>query len=442
MIPVVFLGRDPRYAQDTPRRRFIRHALADLARNLEHLGSGLVIRDGPAAEELPRFAAEVNAGAVYAAEVFDGETRARDERIRTALAGRGIQWFTLPDTLLQQPGEVLTGSGQPYRVFTPFKRTWLAGADRIPQPLPRIRKLPALPRSIRPGALPWDRPQGTGGETGALKKWQRFLDGPILEYSRQRDLPGIDGTSGISPFLSHGAISIRRVYHDAMALRRDAEKPGRASLDLFVSELVWREFYYHIAAFFPFVVERAFREELAGIRWTGTETAFQAWSEGRTGYPIVDAALRQLQQEGWVHNRTRMIAASFLTKDLHIDWRRGEKLFLERLVDADIASNNGGWQWTAGTGTDASPWFRIFNPVTQGKRFDPDGIYVRKYVPELARVPDRYLHTPWLMPESLQGTSGVIIGRDYPAPIVDHAGARIRTLALYREAAHHHVQRS
>jgi deoxyribodipyrimidine photo-lyase len=432
VVPAVFLSRDPSYDEDTPRRRFVRAALRDLQQNLERLGSGLVVRYGSVVEELPRLAAEVGARAVLAAAVFDRSTLERDEKIRRALAGRGIDFITLPDTLLRQPGEVLTGSGQPYKVFTPFRRTWLAGADMIPGGLPKVRKLPPLPSGILSEPLPSEMDPGEGGETAALQRWKLFIGGAITEYAQRRDLPGIDGTSRVSSFLSHGAISVRRLYHDAMKTRRDAGKSGRASIDCFLTELVWREFYYHIAAAFPFVVDRAFREELAGIRWSTDRSAFETWAAGRTGYPIVDAALRQLDRHGWVHNRARMIAASFLTKDLQIDWRWGERLFLRKLVDADIASNNGGWQWTAGTGTDASPWFRIFNPVTQGKRFDPSGSYVRSYVPELASVPDRFIHAPWTMSAELQRTVGVVIGREYPAPMVDHAAARLKTLALYR----------
>jgi deoxyribodipyrimidine photo-lyase len=432
VVPTVFLSRDPSHNEDTPRRRFVRAALRDLQQNLKALGSGLVVRYGPAIEELPRLAAEVGARAVYAAAVFDRTTLEQDDRIRQALAGKGIDFHTLPDTLLRQPGDVLTGSGQPYKVFTPFRRTWLAGTDRIPAVLPKIRKLPPLPDGILSEPLPAAIDTGVGGETAALQRWKRFLGGAIGEYALQRDLPGTDGTSRISSFLSHGMISIRRVYHDAMEARRNAGRSGRASIDVFLTELVWREFYYHIAAAFPFVVDRAFRDGLAGIRWSADRSAFDAWAAGRTGYPIVDAALRQLEKQGWIHNRARMIAASFLTKDLQIDWRWGERLFLRKLVDADIASNNGGWQWTAGTGTDASPWFRIFNPVTQGKRFDPAGSYVRSYVPELAGVPDRYIHAPWTMPAELQRNIGVVIGRDYPVPMVDHAAARLKTLALYR----------
>jgi deoxyribodipyrimidine photo-lyase len=248
-----------------------------------------------------------------------------------------------------------------------------------------------------------------------------------------RDFPGIDGTSRLSPFLALGAISIRRVYWAARERGLNAGRNEREQIDTFISELIWREFYYQILANFPYVVDGAYREEFRDIPWSANEDHFRRWREGTTGYPIVDAAMRQLAAEGWMHNRTRMITASFLTKDLHLNWQWGEQVFAGQLIDADLASNNGGWQWTAGTGTDASPWFRIFNPVTQSRKFDPEGVYIRKYLPELRRVPAAAVHEPWTMTRSQQEAAGCIIGRDYPEPVVDHQRERQVTLAMYSQ---------
>jgi deoxyribodipyrimidine photo-lyase len=247
-----------------------------------------------------------------------------------------------------------------------------------------------------------------------------------------RDLPGIDGTSRLSAHLANGTISIRTVYHAVKERADRAPEKEHESIAIFINELIWREFYYQILANFPFAVDGAFREEFRSLRWSENREHFRAWAEGRTGYPIVDAAMRQLRSEGWMHNRARMIVASFLTKDLHIDWRRGEQHFFDHLIDADIASNNGGWQWTAGTGTDASPWFRIFNPVLQGEKFDPDGAYVRRYVPELSRLPANAIQKPWVLSPTEQKAAGCILGAEYPERIVRHEEERLVTLELYK----------
>jgi len=238
----------------------------------------------------------------------------------------------------------------------------------------------------------------------------------------------------LSPHIANGSLSIRTVYWAVREAMPGADRRGREAAEVFTSELIWREFYYSILAHFPHVTAGPFREEFADVRWARSESRLRAWKEGLTGYPIVDAAMRQLNREGWMHNRARMIVASFLTKDLHINWQQGERYFQETLADADIASNNGGWQWSAGTGTDASPWFRIFNPVLQGEKFDPDGAYVRHYVGELAHVPARAVHKPWILSPEEQASCGCVLGTHYPRPIVDHAEARVVTMHLYGKA--------
>jgi deoxyribodipyrimidine photo-lyase len=276
------------------------------------------------------------------------------------------------------------------------------------------------------------------GEAEAQRRLQGFVQGAdalIYRYDEGRDqLTGV-GTSQLSPYLRFGMLSAREALSAArQALGRAPDGRSRASADLWINELIWREFFMDILYHFPTVLKRAFRDPYQHIAWTNDGGQLAAWQEGRTGYPVVDAAMRQLRETGWMHNRARMIVGSFLTKDLLVDWRLGETYFMQHLVDGDPASNNGGWQWVAGTGTDAAPYFRIFNPVLQGKRHDPRGEYVRRWIPELRDVPARFIHEPWKMPSGLQAECGCVVGRDYPEPVVDHSWARQRTLAAYRDA--------
>jgi deoxyribodipyrimidine photo-lyase len=260
-------------------------------------------------------------------------------------------------------------------------------------------------------------------------------DAPVHAYAEDRNRVDLEGTSGLSPYLRFGMVSARQAVGAALDTREAApNKSAEKGADVWLSELIWREFYSAILYHFPQVRSHSFREKYRTIQWANDKTEFEAWCEGRTGYPLVDAAMRQLVQTGWMHNRARMVVASFLTKDLLIDWRWGEKWFMQHLLDGDPASNNGGWQWTAGTGTDAAPYFRIFNPVSQSTKHDPDGSYIRKYVPELTDVPDKYIHEPWTMPDDVQAEAGCVIGEEYPAPIVEHSWARERTLEAYGEA--------
>jgi deoxyribodipyrimidine photo-lyase len=276
------------------------------------------------------------------------------------------------------------------------------------------------------------------GESEAQRRLDSFVDpgdAPIYRYAEGRNRLDQEGTSLLSPYLRFGMISARHAVVSAMTAIEAAPNPqGRKGAETWLSELIWREFYVHIHYHFPQVHGLSFRPVYDRIVWENDAEAFAAWCEGRTGYPVVDAAMRQLVESGWMHNRARMIVASFLVKDLLIDWRWGERFFMQHLVDGDPAANNGGWQWTAGTGTDAAPYFRIFNPVLQGKKHDPAGVYVRRWLPELARVPDKFAHEPWKMPPDVQHEVGCTIGQDYPTPIVDHAWARERTLSAYRSA--------
>jgi deoxyribodipyrimidine photo-lyase len=363
---------------------------------------------------------------------------------------------SLPLTLtggltVHPPQAVQKADGTPYTVFTPFSRAWKA----LPLPeasavLPSPERLPGLPK-LDSLAVPAEPALPTGipfppGEAEAWYRLQRFVDEEspaIYGYAESRNRLDLDGTSLLSPYLRFGMLSARQAVVSALSAMEaaaDAAPSGgsggqpRKSAETWLNELIWREFYMSILYHFPDVLERSFRTGLRNMNWENDEEAFAAWCQGRTGYPVVDASMRQLLGTGWMHNRGRMIVASFLVKDLLIDWRWGEQFFMQYLVDGDPAANNGGWQWTAGTGTDAAPYFRVFNPVLQGKKHDPEGRFVREWVPELAAVPDKWVHEPWEMPAEVQSRVGCVIGRDYPMPIVDHAWARERTLAAFQQA--------
>ncbi len=347
-----------------------------------------------------------------------------------ALAAAGRQLHLERGLLVAEPEEVHTDDGRPVTVFTPFSRRWAAVPRRALLHVPdAIPSLPAgalasedLPVSPAPTADVALLPQP--GEAAARERLARWVASAALPaYADGRNRLDAEGTSRLSADLKMGTLSPLEVL-----LAVEGPGDGRR---VFVSELAWREFYAHVLWHFPHVVRGAYRPTYDAIPWADDPAGLAAWREGRTGYPVVDAAMRQLSESGWMHNRARMITASFLAKDLLVDWRHGEAHFMAHLVDGDVASNNGGWQWTAGTGTDAAPYFRIFNPVSQGRRFDPDGAYVRRWVPELARVPDAFVHQPWTMPLEVQAAAGCVVGRDYPAPIVDHAFARDRALAAY-----------
>jgi deoxyribodipyrimidine photo-lyase len=438
VIPVVTLSRDERYRADSPRRGFIRGAMANLDESLRSLGSRLFVLQGDPARELPALASRLGAGGVYATRSYDPVSKERDRRIKRSLAETGSDFVLFKDAVLFEEREILSGGNTPYRVFTPYKRAWLERATDIPRPLPPLRTLRS-PGSVAGAVRLADvsgfaRADAAGGETAAWRAMQRFVRTGLTSYGERRDLLGVDGTSRLSQHLAAGTLSIRTLYRAVVDAMARADEAGRKNGATYVSELIWREFYSTILFNYPHVVRGPFRPAFDRIAWRRSRVHMDAWREGRTGYPIVDAAMRQLNTEGWMHNRARMIVASFLTKDLHIHWMRGEEYFFDRLIDADIASNNGGWQWTAGTGTDASPWFRIFNPVSQARRFDPDGAYVRRYLPELAGVPGQRIHEPWLMTAAERQASGVIPGRIYPRPIVEHEVERNVTLELFRSA--------
>lgn len=437
--PVFVLDPALLAAADVGEKRvaFLFDGLRRLDADLRARGSRLIVRRGAPLAELTRLVAETGAEAIYAEADPWPYGRRRDAAVAAALPLR-----LTPGLTVFPSDAVLKADGGPYTVFTPFSRAWKA----LPQPTSAQLWAPPARLSAPPETLPGlsipDEPilpaavPFPAGEAEALRRLRAFAGGdaaPIRRYSDDRDRMDLDGTSQLSPYLRFGMVSARRAAVAAWhALEKAADAVARKGAETWLNELIWREFYMAILHHFPFVLETAFRAELRDIPWRNNEAEFAAWCEGRTGYPIVDAAMRQLATTGWMHNRARMIVASFLVKDLLVDWRWGERFFMQHLVDGDPAANNGGWQWTAGVGTDAAPYFRVFNPSLQGAKFDPEGGYVRRWLPALARVPLKYLHAPWTMPLDEQIRAGCRIGRDYPEPIVDHALARERTLAAYK----------
>jgi deoxyribodipyrimidine photo-lyase len=402
-------------ASGAARRAFLLRCLRALD---ESIGGRLVVRRGDPVEVVRDTAAEVGAADVFCAEDFGPYGGARDERVEVSLARDGRALVRSGSPYAVPPGEVRSGSGEPYKVFTPFSKAWASHGWPAPSDAPRAVRwvdggkgdeLPAEPdvAAVLPEA----------GEAAAQRAASTFLESGIEHYGDRRDDPGADATSRLSPYLKWGCI------HPRQLLCGLGRTPGASA---FRAELCWREFYADVLHHRPDTARRAFTPKMAAMRVDEGKAAderFAAWAEGRTGYPIVDAGMRQLQAEAWMHNRVRMITASFLVKDLHIDWTRGARHFLDLLVDGDLASNTPGWQWTAGTGTDASPSFRVFNPVSQSKRFDPHGEYIRRWVPELRDVDGVAVHEPWKLP------GGPPAG--YPAPIVDHAAERLEALRRY-----------
>ena len=412
------------------RVEFIWHSVAELRASLEGRGGGLHVLHGRARELIPQLARRLQVGAVFAARDYEPLARTRDALVAEALRADGRDLVLVKDQVIFECDELLNAAGRPFHVFTPYKRAWLAkvgGADLAAwgqeetglAAVPRPADLPSLEAlGFHPGGLRI-RP----GESGARVAFSAFRP-RITQYHERRDYPAWDATSGLSVHLRFGTISLRELVRYA----RDQGESGASWL----SELIWRDFYQTLLWHHPQTATLAFQQKFAGLAWPNPPGHFTAWCEARTGYPLVDAALRQLEQTGFMHNRLRMIAASFLVKDLLVDWRLGERHFAAKLLDYDQAANVGGWQWSAGVGTDAQPWFRIFNPVTQSQRYDPQGDFIRSQLPELAQVPLPFLHAPWKMSAAQQATCGTRIGLDYPLPIVDHAHARLETLALFK----------
>jgi deoxyribodipyrimidine photo-lyase len=416
-----------------PRLRFLLGCLGRLTQELAARGQRLLVRRGDPVRVVPALLRELRADRVTWNRDPGPYARSRDTKVRRAAARAGVAVEEHEDRVVFGAEELRTQAGEPFRVYTPFRNAWWArfareprepgGALRLPPPVDGFGGEP-LPDAAALGAAGEVPDLPPAGEAAAARRLDAFLSGPAARYAADRDRPDRAGTSRLSPYLHLGAISARTCF--ARALEAEREEPAAAhGLRKWLDELVWREFFHTILEVHPRVVRRAFRPEYDALAWADDEAGLRAWCEGRTGYPIVDAGMRELAATGWMHNRARMIVASFLTKDLGLDWRRGERFFQQRLVDGDLAANNGGWQWAASIGTDAQPYFRIFNPVSQGERYDPEGAYVRRFVPELERLDARFVHRPWEAPSPPRG---------YPAPIVDHAQRRRLALRRYEAA--------
>jgi deoxyribodipyrimidine photo-lyase len=429
------------------RVEFIRDSLMDLDESLRklsgHAHSGLIVLHAVASEAIAALADALGVQAVFANHDDEPQALARDSLVRTRLAAAGRAFHTFKDHTLLERSEVLTQTGNPYSVFTPYKNAWLKKVDAFqlssypverhahrlaPRPQAHCQPVPTLASmGFEPAAL--SQPRLPTGASGAQQLFDDFL-GRIERYDDTRNFPAIKGPSYLSVHLRFGTISPRLLARTAHRLMQGGN-PGATT---WLSELIWRDFYFQILHHHPHVVRHSFKPAYDAIEWESgpeADALFAAWCEGRTGYPLVDAAMAQINQTGYMHNRLRMVVASFLVKDLGIDWRRGEAYFATHLNDFDLAANNGGWQWASSSGCDAQPYFRIFNPVGQSEKFDPDGKFIRRYLPQLARLPAKALHAPWLArPLELQD-AGVVLGLSYPHPIVDHDSARLRTLQRY-----------
>jgi deoxyribodipyrimidine photo-lyase len=431
------------------RVEFIHACIGELAAELQQMGGGLIVRHAAARDAIPRLAAELQVDAVFANHDYEPQAMARDDAVAAALAADGRPLFTFKDQVVFEKSEVLSQSGTPFSVFTPYKNAWLKRlqadpASVAPWPVePYAHKLAPLPNAqSSPPSLPTLQQLGfeptnlaqlaiPAGMRGGAQLFEDFLD-RIAEYDVARDYPAVKGPSYLSLHLRFGTVPVRHLVHTVAALsaRGQAGEGGA----VWLSELIWREFYMMILFHHPHVAQAAFKPAYDAIEWERGPQAdelFAAWCEGRTGYPLVDAAMAQLNRTGYMHNRLRMVTACFLIKDLGIDWRRGEAYFAQHLNDFDLAANNGGWQWASSSGCDAQPYFRIFNPVTQSEKFDPEGKFIKRYLPQLAALDRREIHAPWQVPRMVLEEKGVTLGHDYPQPLVMHDEARKRTLQRY-----------
>ncbi len=428
VIPLFILDPVLLRSEASARVNFLFAALRSLDEELRQRGSRLLVLRGEPAETLSAFTHQVGAAMVFAEEDYSPYARRRD----TAAAKRVPLTLTLGLTV-HHPAAVVKADGKPYTVFTPFSKAWKA-LPASGKPWQAPTRLPEVKSDLFVQPLPEGaaHPDFPASEREAQRRLNEFLAGPAAAYQEDRNRLDLEGTSSLSPYLRFGLISSRAAVSAVRGKISQADPADRGGLETWLNELIWREFYQSILYHFPGVLREAFQPGMRAIRWRSAAADLAAWQAGQTGYPVVDAAMRQLTGMNWMHNRARMIAASFLVKDLLIDWREGERWFMRHLIDGDPAANNGGWQWTAGVGTDAAPYFRIFNPITQSVKFDPHGAYIRRWLPELRRVPPEFIHQPWLMDLETQRQAGFVLGRDYPYPLVDHAESKTRALQVYR----------
>ena len=437
------------------RLEFIHASVADLNRQLQRLGAShgqtqvrLIVRDGLAWQEIPRLARALDVQAVYYNHDDDPGALNRDTQVRDALRDAGVATHSFKDHVIFERSEVLSATGTPYAVFTPYKNAWLKKLEPCflkahPVQADAAHLAPVTPEMAPPppsleqlGFEPTDlEALGIRGGSDAAKQLLDDFLQRIDAYADARDFPARNGSSQLSVHLRFGTVSVRELARAAWQRMQHRSEAAAHGAKTWLSELIWRDFYHQVLHHHPHVVGSNFKREFDAVQWEqgpSAEALFSAWCEGRTGYPLVDAAMAQINRTGMMHNRLRMVTASFLVKDLGLDWRWGERYFAQHLNDFDLAANNGGWQWAASTGCDAQPWFRIFNPVRQSERFDPDGTFIRRYLPQLAALPDAAIHAPWEARPIDLTSAGVVLGKTYPTPVVQHEQARLKTLARFK----------
>ncbi|MEO1651720.1 MAG: deoxyribodipyrimidine photo-lyase [Pseudomonadota bacterium] len=432
-----------RFALGGASKWWLHHALAAHADALEAAGNRLILRSGAIVGVLQDIVASHGCGGIYLSRGYEPWVVAREQAIHAAFTEADVAVKRFAGRLLIDPDTIRTKGGAVYKVYTPFWRAIFERGVRAPIDAPAtIRASEKHPDSedldswdLLPTEPNWAEgfePHWKPGADEGEARFLVFVDLGMAQYDTQRDRPDIDGTSRLSPHYHHGELSVAACYHAADAERSKGGK-GATGAETFMKELVWREFSYHLLYHFPHLPTAPFKEQFAEFPWRSDADQLKAWQRGKTGYPIVDAGMRQLYEIGWLHNRVRMIVGSFLTKNLLLPWQDGEAWFWDCLVDADLASNSASWQWVSGSGADAAPYFRIFNPVTQSERYDPEGDYIRRFVPELANMPKKYIHAPWNAPQSVLDRAGVTLGDTYPLPIVDHKETRQRALDAYEK---------
>jgi len=415
------------------RNAYLLASLRELDEGLRAAGVPLHFRHGDPAAELPRLAAECGAGTVHVNRDHTAHARNRDRRVAEALAGDGIELVGHAGITCAEPARILTGAGRPFRVFTPFSRAWLQAPRRDPAPRPRRLMAPSGAEIGRPaserelgvdaGAKRIATAAGPGEANG--RRLMRRAIAEVADYAAIRDLPGLDRTTRLSPPLHFGTVSALELERELARGRSDGARALRR-------QLAWRDFWLSVIRSSPSNRTEEYDKRFRGMRWRDDPESLAAWKRGETGVPWIDAGMRQLLAEGWMHNRVRMATASYLTKNLLIDWREGEAHFMYHLLDGDESQNNGNWQWAASVGADPQPWFRVFNPIRQQERFDPDGVYVRRWIPEIGKLPNEYLAAPWEAPEEARESAGFVIGSDYPGPLIDLRESRAEAIVRFR----------
>lgn len=436
-----------KWAMGAASRWWLKKSLASLSADLAKLKVPFIIRKGDAASELVKLAKEIDAKYVAYNQRFEPWAIMQEKAVEKVFANSKVVNRSFNNCLLFKPTEIHKSDGAPFKIYTPFSKECMKAIEEIPPPLPRPPKIegfvchPEGAKAIEESSDVMESfayaqdDNGTEkfhwqpGEKMAIGKLKDFLENKLTNYEKNREFPSIDATSLLSPHLAFGEIGPRQILHalqvTSLGLNRDSHR--------FLQEIIWREFAYHTLYHFPHVTEKPLKTKFAKLKWQRKKEYFEAWKNGETGYPLVDAGMRQLMQTGWIHNRVRMVVGSFLVKHLWQPWTDGEEWFWEKLVDADLASNSLNWQWVTGCGHDAMPFFRVFNPIIQSKKFDKDGTYIRRFVPELTKLPAKWIHTPWLAPEEVLRSAGIALGKTYPRPIVDHEEARGRVLQTFKK---------